>query len=265
VIAMLEAATEAPATAPAEATWRPTPKFLLRLACIREVTAEWPPGRFVEAGAGTGTLTRTFLDRGFTGTCYDITPETRDIIRRNVADKADVVDVPERADDIAPGAYDYLFAFEVLEHIEDDLGALRLWTRWLRQYGRVLVSVPAHQRKYGPVDLNVGHVRRYERAGLESLLASAGYVDIEVRNYGFPLGNVLRISQNLANRVLRRGASDKRSFVERSVDSGVKTSKGGLWIAPLVSERTLAPFAAVQRRVYRRELGDGFVATARKV
>jgi SAM-dependent methyltransferase len=224
-----------------EARWRPTPKFILRLACIEELTAGWPPGRFVEAGAGTGTVTRSFLDRRFTGTCYDITPETRDIIRRNLADKADVVDVPENADAIVHESYDYLFAFEVLEHIEDDLGALKQWTQWLRPQGRLLISVPAHQRKYGPADASVGHVRRYERGELESLLAGAGYVDMEVRNYGFPLGNISRLTQNLVDGVLRRCADDERPFTERSVDSGVKTSSGALRIAPLVNARTLAP------------------------
>jgi SAM-dependent methyltransferase len=247
-----------------EARWRPTPKFILRLACIEELTEGWPPGRFVEAGAGTGTVTRSFLDRGYTGTCYDITPETRDIIRRNIADKADLVDVPESSDDIAHDSYDFLFAFEVLEHVEDDVGALTQWTQWLRPHGRLLISVPAHQRKYGPADANVGHVRRYERTGLESLLTAAGYVDVEVRNYGFPLGNLSRLTQNLVDGKLRRGADDERSFTERSVDSGVKTSSGALRIAPLVNERTLAPFLAIQRRFYGRELGDGFVATARK-
>lgn len=248
----------------AGASWRPTPKFIMRLACIDELTRDWPPGRFVEAGAGTGTLTRAFLDRGFTGTCHDITPETREVIRRNLADRADVLDVPEDVDDIPAGAYDYLFAFEVLEHIEDDLGALRQWTAWLRPGGRVLVSVPAHQRKYGRDDASVGHVRRYERAELEALLQGAGYADIEVLNYGFPLGNVSRLTQELVDVVRRRGADDTRTYVERSVDSGVKVSDGARRIAPLVNTHTLAPFLAVQRRFYDRELGDGFVATARK-
>src|SRR5690606_26256516 len=43
--------------------WRPTPKFILRNDCLQEAVASWTPGRFVEVGAGTGTLTRTFLER----------------------------------------------------------------------------------------------------------------------------------------------------------------------------------------------------------
>jgi SAM-dependent methyltransferase len=247
-----------------ETQWRRTPKFVLRHACIDEATAGWEPGRFVELGAGTGTLTRAFLDRGFTGVCFDLTPETREILRRNLAGRGDAVDVVDSADDIAPEAFDYLFAFEVLEHVEDDIQALREWTKWLRPGGLLLVSVPAHQRKYSRDDANVGHVRRYESDALRGLLTGAGYSDVELYNYGFPLGNLTRLSRRVIDLVRRRGADDGRSYAERSVDSGVKSSGAVLRIAPLVNDTTLAPFVAVQRRLYRRELGDGFVATAVK-
>lgn len=247
-----------------QAQWRPTPKFILRQACIEHATEAWAPGRFVEAGAGTGTLTRTFLDRGFSGICYDITPETREILRQNLADRGDVVEVVDDADGIAVESFDYLFAFEVLEHIDEDLTALSEWTAWLRPGGRLLVSVPAHQRKYGSDDAAVGHVRRYERRALESLLAAAGYTDIDVLNYGFPLGNATRLTRRVLDAAKRRGDGDDRSYVERSVDSGVKSSDEILKIAPLANRRTLAPFISIQRLVFTRELGDGFVVTATK-
>ncbi len=247
-----------------QAEWRPTPKFILRLACIEHATTGWEPGRFVEAGAGTGTLTRTFLDRGFTGVCYDITPETREILRTNLADRSDLVEVVDNADDLAAESFDYLFAFEVLEHIEDDLPALQQWTRWLRPGGRLLVSVPAHQRKYSRDDALVGHVRRYEHDALETLLTEAGFADVELLNYGFPLGNITRLTRRAIDGVKRRGADDDRSYTERSVDSGVKSSDEVLKIAPLANERTLAPFVALQKYWFTRQLGDGWVATATK-
>lgn len=244
--------------------WRPTPKFILRNDCLQEAVASWTPGRFVEVGAGTGTLTRTFLERGYTGVCHDIVPETRAILRRNLADHRDAITVVEDLAELEPGTFDYLFAFEVLEHIPDDLGALREWTRWLRPGGRLLVSVPAHQRKYGPVDASVGHVRRYERPQLERLLHDAGYGGVTIRNYGFPLGNVTRLAQRAVDQLRGRRGDEDKSFEERSVDSGVRSSRGVLRIAPLVNERTLAPFLVLQRRFFTRELGDGFVATAVK-
>ena len=39
--------------------------------------------------------------------------------------------------------HDLVIALEVLEHIADDLEALRLWVRHVRPGGQILLSVPA--------------------------------------------------------------------------------------------------------------------------
>jgi SAM-dependent methyltransferase len=243
--------------------WRPTPKFVLRNGCIEAVIADWQPGRFLEVGAGTGTITRTFLDRGYQGVCHDVVQESRDVLRVNLASYGAAARVVDDLETLEEASFDYVFAFEVLEHIPEDLPALVDWTRWLRPGGRLLVSVPAHQRKYGPVDASVGHVRRYERPQLRRLLLDAGFRDVEILNYGFPLGNITRLAQRVVDEV--RGADDDpRSYSERSIDSGVRSSRGALRIAPLVTRRTLAPFLALQRPLFHRELGDGFVASGVK-
>lgn len=48
-----------------------SPKVALRQACVQELSVDWPPGRFLELGAGIGLTTRLFLEQGFTGSCYD--------------------------------------------------------------------------------------------------------------------------------------------------------------------------------------------------
>ena len=52
--------------------------------------------------------------------------------------------------------FDLVCAFEVLEHIEDDQNALIQWTAHLRPGGWLLISVPAHQRRYAAADELVG-------------------------------------------------------------------------------------------------------------
>src|SRR5580658_844251 len=44
--------------------------------------------------------------------------------------------------------FDLVCAFEVLEHIEDDAQALAEWAGLLRPGGWLLLSVPAHQRRF---------------------------------------------------------------------------------------------------------------------
>ena len=63
----------------------------------------------------------------------------------------------------------------VLEHIEDDRGALARLRGLLSPEGRLVLLVPAHQFLFGAMDEAIGHWRRYEKEGLESLLESSGF------------------------------------------------------------------------------------------
>jgi 2-polyprenyl-3-methyl-5-hydroxy-6-metoxy-1,4-benzoquinol methylase len=108
-------------------------------------------------------MTSKFLELGFDGACYDLGEESRNRLKDNLAAYGQRMRVVDDVASLAPASFDYLFAFEVLEHIADDLSALREWTGFLKPGGRLLVSVPAHARKYGKADEIVGHVRRYER------------------------------------------------------------------------------------------------------
>lgn len=243
-------------------SWTPSPRHLLRVGCIADVTADWPPGTVLEIGAGTGDVTGRFIDRGFQVTAHDLGAESRSLLRRRFGDGITVID---EACDAPVDVFDYLFAFEVLEHIVDDVDALTSWATHLRPGGRVLISVPAHQRKYGDADLAVGHVRRYERESLTSLLADSGLVDIQLHNYGFPLGNALRWTQTGA-RVITGNRADaatrEEDRMDRTVKSGVVTASPLNRVRRFSTPQVMQPFAAVQRLAYRRDWSDGYVATA---
>jgi hypothetical protein len=68
------------------ASMQKQPKLILRESTVRDVSRSWPTGRFVEMGAGTGHMTRIFLERGFSGACHDLGEASRQLIRRNLAD-----------------------------------------------------------------------------------------------------------------------------------------------------------------------------------
>lgn len=237
------------------------PKLVLRESCIDDVTSRWPPGRFVEMGAGTGHMAERFLRRGYEGSCHDLSKESRMLMRQRfqALGKGEVV---ESLDELDHEGADYLFAFEVLEHIQDDREVLEQWVRFLRPGGRILVSVPAHQRKFGRSDELVGHVRRYERAQLGDLLASVGMVDVALLNYGFP---ITEFTRRISNRMVRDDHSyDAMTPVERSMRSAQVKPKRVARILSVFSGRVVAPFCLVQRMFYGMDLGDGLVATARK-
>jgi SAM-dependent methyltransferase len=71
--------------------------------------------------------------------------------------------------------YDGAYSLNVLEHIEDDVGALREWRRALRKDGLLLVYVPAFPVLYGAMDRAVGHYRRYTLDSLQKAVQAAGF------------------------------------------------------------------------------------------
>src|SRR4051794_39020491 len=98
---------------------RKQPKLVLREACISEVSRQWPIGRFLEAGAGTGHMSSLFLDRGFSGASHDLGDSSRTAMRERFRGMEASMQVVDSVDELPDGSFDYLFAFEVLEHIEN--------------------------------------------------------------------------------------------------------------------------------------------------
>jgi SAM-dependent methyltransferase len=66
-------------------------------------------------------------------------------------------------------SFDTILYIDVLEHIEDDRGELRVAATRLRPGGRIVVLAPAHQSLYSPFDAAIGHYRRYDRRSLGAL------------------------------------------------------------------------------------------------
>ena len=115
---LFRGAAEQMTTSMKEKRWVETPKFILRASCLRTITQGWPPGRFLEVGAGTGQMTKLFLDLGFQGVCHDPGPQNREVLRGNLASHRVGVRGVEDFNTISQGSFQYLFAFEVLEHID---------------------------------------------------------------------------------------------------------------------------------------------------
>lgn len=162
---------------------------------------------------------------------------------------------------------DLVCAFDVLEHIEDDHAAVAEWAGWLTKGGRLCLSVPAHQSRWGAGDEWAGHWRRYGRRDLESLLVSKGFSIDHIECYGFPLGNLTEwYGEWFYRRALRerRGAVSK---AEATGGSGVDRdyyAKKFQWLDSPYGRMSLHLANAMQHMASRTEWGTGYLVLARK-
>ena len=72
------------------------------------------------------------------------------------------------------GDYSALVAFNVLEHIPDDVAALSAAHRLVRPGGAVVMFVPAFEFAMSKFDRAVGHVRRYTVSSMTATMQQAG-------------------------------------------------------------------------------------------
>lgn len=80
--------------------------------------------------------------------------------------------------------FDVIVMHDVLEHIEDDLAAVKKLSTLLAPNGVLILSVPALPGLFGLHDENLGHFRRYTKGSLLRVLKTEFKVD-HCRYYGF--------------------------------------------------------------------------------
>jgi SAM-dependent methyltransferase len=85
------------------------------------------------------------------------------------------------------GSYTGAVSYNVLEHIEDHVGALESMSRLVRPGGAIVLIVPAFPFAMSPVDIATGHVRRYTKRTMREALTEAGLA-IERLHYVNALG-----------------------------------------------------------------------------
>ncbi|MDX6358909.1 MAG: hypothetical protein QOH37_1963 [Nocardioidaceae bacterium] len=130
----------------------------------------------LEVGAGLGEFAAQLSGlRRLVVTDRD--PDAVASMARRFADRPEVeartFDLADRAIDVGEPLASVV-AINVLEHIDDDTGALRGLASMVRPGGRVVLWVPGYMQLYGDFDRAVGHVRRYTPRTLTAAITAAG-------------------------------------------------------------------------------------------
>ena len=81
------------------------------------------------------------------------------------------------------GEFDVAGAFDVIEHIEDDVGVLRAMRDAVRPRGGLLLTVPQHPFLWSEFDARAGHVRRYHAPELRAKVIQSGFEIVRMTSF----------------------------------------------------------------------------------
>ena len=136
-------------------------------------------GDVLELGAGIGNISGLLAEASRSLLATEIEDPYLDALRERFADAPHVEvarfdlegELPEA---VAGREFDVILSMNVIEHVADDLGAVRRVSERLRPGGWMLTYVPAMPFAFGPMDRALGHHRRYTTASFGALMEAAG-------------------------------------------------------------------------------------------
>ena len=159
-----------------------------------------PPkdGRILEIGCGTGH-NLDMLGKFGRLDAIELDDESRALAEKRFGRKIVSARLPELAG-IADGEYDLIVALDVIEHIDDDSGAIAAIAPKLKRGGKFVMTVPAHPWMWSAHDAVNHHKRRYSKRALKALIDGSplkldklGYFN----SFLFPLAVADRLASKL--------------------------------------------------------------------
>lgn len=237
------------------------PQYLLRKYCILTLIKDLPKRKTLEIGCGAGDLCETLCKRGFIVRGIDVSAPAIKLCQNRLAHYPQGVPLTfEQADFFElTETFDIVLFFEVLEHLQDDVAALKKIYDLVAPHGHLLMSVPAHQKMFGPSDQYVGHFRRYEKKELEAKLKAAGFAIVHFWSYGVPLTLLTNKIRNILSK-----PDISLSKKERTAKSGIERNHLA-FIRFVSNDFFLFPFYWLQMLFLKTDIGAGYIIKAKKI
>ncbi len=147
---------------------------------------DWPHLKLAEIGSGSGLVQRQFED--YLGAEIDGFDLNEVALRQAAGLRSQrfCYNIHARSASLHR-TYDGIVLFDVIEHIDDDLGFLESAIHHLKPGGFLVINVPALQSLYSSYDKAAGHVRRYSAEELIALVKSAGLKVEQWTYWGKPM------------------------------------------------------------------------------
>lgn len=149
--------------------------------------------RILDAGCGSGR-NMVELKRHGAVTGVELSQASVDIASRRQAGEVIAGSVLEMP--FPDSSFDLAVSLDVIEHLEDDLAALRELRRTVAPGGALLVTVPAYQWLWSGHDEINHHHRRYTRRSLRRVAEQAGWTQARTTYFNsllLPIAILLRV------------------------------------------------------------------------
>jgi hypothetical protein len=151
------------------------------------------------------------------------------------------------ANELKGSGFDCALLCDVIEHADDDLGLLEVARGTVRPGGVVLVTVPAHQWLWTPIDDFSGHKRRYTYTTLNDVMRRAGLVDVKPFYF-----NRLLLPLQALRKIQTRRMKEDQAIRDAS-----------LVVPPNWLNKVMATAMKVDSLLWRRLPGASLLATGR--
>jgi SAM-dependent methyltransferase len=168
--------------------------------------------QILDAGCGSG---RNMIEFARHGVVTGVELSETSVCLARKRDVGEVIEGSVLEMPFAEGTFDLAASLDVIEHLEDDLAALRELRRVVKPGGALLVTVPAYKWLWSGHDEVNHHHRRYTRRTLQRVGEEAGWRQVRTTYF-----NSLLLPAAILLRVLDRFS---RKTTESSLD---------LWVPP---------------------------------
>lgn len=175
---------------------------------------ELPPhARIVEVGCGAGgniEMLRRF------GEVSAVEPDkpSRDYVSQRLGLTVQHGLLPDGLP-FGPGGFDAVCAFDVVEHVDDDAGAVKGLAALLEPAGYLVITVPAYRWMWSHHDEQHHHKRRYRRSEMEALVKDAGLRVVRASYFNFllfPMAAIVRMAKKAVGNTSADDAMPPRSL-----------------------------------------------------
>jgi 2-polyprenyl-3-methyl-5-hydroxy-6-metoxy-1,4-benzoquinol methylase len=149
---------------------------------LLKTIASLAPRSILDVGCGSGdnlaAIAATMPDVALTGT--DVSTEALDLAAHRVP-SADLHLLDAQKETIA-GQFDLVLSNQVIEHLPDDIAALRNMARMARHW----ILVATMRGRMRSSEIPIGHYRNYSDTELRAKAEAAGLEVVDIYGWGFP-------------------------------------------------------------------------------